>query len=109
MPNWCYNRVIVDGDPKEVRRLARVVCSRRSVFSLNAVIPLKKFEYPESAWGTKWEAQDAIVTEIEPLTYEFDTAWTPPVYVCIELRRRFPHLNTSWYFLEFLGCWQGYL
>jgi Ferredoxin-like domain in Api92-like protein len=39
-------------------------------------------------WGTKWNSGDA--EQIDANTIRFDTAWSPPIPVIVELAKRFP-------------------
>jgi len=49
-------------------------------------------------WDTKWDAADACILDNsdEHLTYEFSTAWGPPMPIYKKLVREFPALNISW-------------
>lgn len=40
-------------------------------------------------WGTKWNSSGALI--IDDNTYEFDTAWSTPYEVLVELSKQFPN------------------
>lgn len=62
-------------------------------------------------WGTKWDIEDASVEEAGPtqVTYEFDTAWSPPEPVCRKLREQFPALHIAWFYDEPGSAMAAYL
>jgi len=57
-------------------------------------------------WGTKWSAAEVYSSYGEEgviggkITYDFDTAWSPPVPVIEALADKFPTLNFSHYYCE---------
>jgi len=44
-------------------------------------------------WGTKWDVEAKLVNFYDSLiTYEFDTAWAPPISLIINIVKAFPDL-----------------
>ena len=53
--------------------------------------PLNWYNWNTSHWGTKWDAREPdsdISDDGTVITYSFDTAWSPPVPVFLELSRQ---------------------
>lgn len=44
-------------------------------------------------WGTKWNSSGALI--VDNNTYEFDTAWSTPYEVLVELSKQFPNSKIS--------------
>ena len=44
-----------------------------------------------NSWGTKWNSSCAEITyeDEETLEYQFDTAWSPPEPIILQLREKF--------------------
>lgn len=66
-----------------------------SAFDLDPKIdehPLCWYPWNIEHWGTKWNAYDSQITEFDTDTWEvrFDTAWSHPGPVVMELSKRFP-------------------
>ena len=52
-------------------------------------------------WGTKWEVSEVAMYESKvALTYEFDTAWSPPEPVIAKLSELFPNAYITLFFDE---------
>jgi hypothetical protein len=57
-------------------------------------------------WGTKWSAGEVYSSYEEQgivggtITYDFDTAWSPPVPIVEALAEKFPSLNIAHYYCE---------
>ena len=124
MPNWCSNRVFIDGSQKELDRFDDYVGTDKARFQLNKIIPMPEniyqgnlgekekrkygdknwYDWSVQHWGTKWEIDPRSI-EIEDsgpeeVTYSFETAWGPPFHVHNHLVEEFPKLNISWYYRD---------
>jgi len=124
MPNWCSNRVHIDGSQEELDRFDDYVGTEKARFQLNKIIPMPEniyqgslgekekrkygdknwYDWSVQHWGTKWEI-DPLSIEIEDsgpeeVTYSFETAWGPPFHVYNHLVEEFPKLNISWYYRD---------
>lgn len=52
------------------------------------------YDWSVSNWGTKWDAyHQSMITTEDNVTFQFDTAWSPPIPVIEELVGLFPELN----------------
>lgn len=65
------------------------------------------YEWCYENWGTKWPARDTRVDRAfsHKVEYTFDTAWSPPVPVILELATRFPDVNIT---LDYAECGAAY-
>ena len=52
MPNWCYNRVEICGEPEEMDEFRELVKSKKSAFDFNEIIPMPK-ELEDSVSGSE--------------------------------------------------------
>lgn len=53
-------------------------------------------------WGTKWNSiEPNIVDDGKALLYDFDTAWSPPCPIVLEMSKKFPDLKFT------LKYWEG--
>lgn len=115
MPNWCHNKLVVEGDPEAVSRWVERGASIESPgedqpFYLEAFYPTpvdaeSQATYTSSwhtvHWGTKWDvsfskplvgskSEVGFFLEERMALYRFDTAWAPPLawleHVCREWR-----------------------
>ena len=133
MPNWCENILEVSGETEDLEEFARFVKSPDSLFDFNQVIPypteyarLDRDPPPDGKdgfnrggyrwcldnWGTKWWIQDVHVSGHPTLlTYQFDTAWSPPTPVIAKLIEWFPNLVFELHYKEegvgFMGTLVG--
>ena len=138
MPNWCYNRVEICGDPEEMDEFRKLVKSKESEFDFNKILPMPKelddtikgskhvpseelkekygfdnwYDWRVHNWGTKWEV-DVSKGEVEDdgdyIQYAFDTAWAPPDGIFYALRRKSPEMSISWFYDEPGMQFAGYL
>ena len=69
------------------------------------------YDWAVKNWSTKWDVDARIVSDItspmlpglRTITYEFDSAWTPPLNVYDVLAARFPNTNI-YSFWDESGC-----
>ena len=110
MPNWSFNHLQIIGRQDEIDKCLNCVKTKESAFDFNTVIPEPEnnpdwYTWRCEHWGTKWNAQpasgDTIVAETIPggVAMWFDTAWSPPVPVLLELSKQFPELEFQIYFV----------
>jgi len=100
MPNWCENKLTIQGDKKQIalfKKGAKIYVPNEDSntdLSLNQIVPtppcLKYTEAPGDNpnwydwcienWSTKWDISGAelIKNEENELIYDFETAWSPP-------------------------------
>lgn len=71
------------------------------VFSFQNIVPMDMdlmkednnnwYEWRLANWDTKWDSSEALLKErIDSLVYCFDTAWSPPMNVYMELSKQYP-------------------
>jgi hypothetical protein len=97
MPNWCDNKLSIDGDENR---------DEDEELSFNKSVPLydddddDDYEYDGDGdddmkritmWGTKWVACEVFFDEIGK--YEFQTAWSPPITWFRAIVKKYPELN----------------
>lgn len=115
MPNWCLNEVDMYGKPEDIKAIADLITSDESPFDLNKIIPMPKelegtqptsgvpnwYDWRLENWGTKWNVTDGT-TDVgeESIHATFETAWSPPEFICYHLREKFPDVEISWFFRE---------
>ena len=127
MPNWCYNHIIITGEPKSIKRIGAVCQILKNsednsdgLFkSLIGLPPETDMENYENQWygtnvdwfGTKWDVGTDFVQEIgeDQITFSGETAWSPPINFCIQLAQQYK-VNVEMYYEEpgadFTGkCW----
>lgn len=107
MPNVCMNKLVVSGVGEELSEFLSVV---EGGFSFGVFVPEPEFVdgddwvgWRNEFWGTKWDAENVVVSEVVPgevFEFEFDTAWGPPEFVVREMQRQFPGLSISLVFEE---------
>jgi len=102
MPNWCENKVIVNGDNVELSNMVNFIGDDNSLIIFNKIIPVSPEEFDTEKghyfrigyWGTKWEPE---VFEIEILDHKitmlFDTAWSPSLGITEKLSELYPTLK----------------
>ena len=118
MPNWCENRLTVEGAKKVVQQFKQLAKPKGdkadSDLSLASLYPVPEGVYqgdlgPEESkrygknnwrdwcithWGTKWDADARLTSElVDFLVYEFESAWSPPVAWLKKVARDFPRLR----------------
>ena len=105
MPNWCYNKVSITNNSDDNSKLQKVKeflysdasdDTEENVFDFNNVVPEPKeaedwYMWRVNSWGTKWNSSCAEITyeDEETLEYQFDTAWSPPEPIILQLREKF--------------------
>ena len=62
-------------------------------------------------WGTKWGAYECVLMDEDhhgegEISYQFNTAWSPPLKVIDALRKKFPDLEISGGYIDegYEGC-----
>ena len=122
MPNWCFNRVQISGEPDDVTALKDFVASDKSPFDFDRIVPSPEYlgvvpeSYDPFAWSYEfWGAHSVAFSaslEIEEdwlLEYHFDTKWRPATGIYRSLVERFPKLAISWFYDEPDSELAGYL
>jgi hypothetical protein len=113
MPNWCYNKVVIDGPTIALKAIADKGSANdpnKTNSFLQSLIPMPKeyeslegynsggYEWCINNWGTKW-AESSIEMSGEnfgdtgQITYQFDSAWNPPLEGYDKISQMFPELT----------------
>ena len=123
MPNWCVNRLRIEGEPEDVEQFVKAANGptqvygkqggekKTSVLSFHQIVPipdevlLMRYDpFGSTAefllWGVKWGTRDAeIVDQWEGGSeYDFLTPWEPPEAFLVRASARFPCLE---FFLKY--------
>ena len=121
MPNWCENKLEIQGDFEKLKEFCSKHIrfnkeSNNDDFSFETVVPTPdNFDDPKfdwyswccDNWGTKWDAAEASVSELHrcssgysELSIYFDTAWSPPIPIVDKLVSDYPDLYFKLSFYE---------
>jgi hypothetical protein len=105
MPNYCHNRLVIEGADKELDRLARAVADPTSEdentrFSYARIAPLVGGEDEGEAWGSTSLYCLKVLRSRRELVYEFESAWDPPCAVIDRLAQAWPGLTFELVFVE---------
>lgn len=106
MPNWCENDLNIyayAGGEEAEKQLKEVVALFGEDGPFQKIKPLPDaekenwYEWHIANWGTKWDL-DKDGTSIEfddacSAVISFDTAWSPPQPIVLELSRKYPKLE----------------
>lgn len=118
MPNWCDNRLLVDGEPSDILGFARFVSSDSAILDFEKAMPIPTCcvegadirDWCTENWGTKWSPDcEAPPTDDQELTrifsggFYFLTAWTPPIQFFNRIAELFPNVSIHLDYLE-MGC-----
>jgi hypothetical protein len=105
VPNWCSNELNVIAD-EETRQSFLQAVSRvpereegreQAAYILENLVPLPEeheaswYQWRLGNWGTKW-ADDCteVVSDDNPLTFAFSTAWSPPRAGLMAISKLYP-------------------
>ncbi|MCL4266674.1 MAG: hypothetical protein KJ069_26010 [Anaerolineae bacterium] len=116
MPNWCLNVLEVEGESKLVHQFKELVRGEDTDFSLNNLVKMPPkllstragkdnpnwYDWSIENWGTKWDVVEAEVMEASDtrLTYQFLSAWTPPIKWLERVSKEMPALRFTLFFEE---------
>lgn len=115
MPNWCTNRLKVSGDPESLSAFIASLDFERGFPTPPSDDTWPALEWRVRYWGTKWniviEDNDASCQPTcrlaESVSWDFETAWSPPVDWVIEVSKKNPTLTFSLCYDESGGNFSG--
>ena len=124
MPNWCQNKLIITGKPKDIERFQKKATSKGdeennpSDFSLEKFLPTPPekldgndwYDWRVKNWGTKWDVDAHLQwgsPEDEYLEYEFDSAWSPPCEALTNISKKWKKLKFTLKYEEPGMCYMG--
>ena len=104
MPNWCWNRLEVQGTEQDMTEFYSKfkVNDHKSCddFKMDWFVPRPEHEEKNwynwncENWGTKWDVcEPELDIEIPIFSVTFDTAWSPPIQFFERLAEMFPNLT----------------
>lgn len=121
MPNWCHNKLIIEGDEKQLKKFKENTKTKESKLSMEKIMPCPQkltdtkspaeeeiakankrkygvadwYHWNIKNWGTKWDlANVEILTEDKDcIEYEFDTAWGPADKFLHTISNKYPKLR----------------
>lgn len=119
MPNYCYSKLTIQGEPKQLNKMLKQVEITESEatadkeatkFSFEKIIPMPAseksnwYEWRIENWGTKWDMAIDYDTldnwENGEVYVDFRTAWSPPIPILLKLSEQNPKLKFFW------NCWE---
>ena len=131
MPNYCENELTVTGSPEKLLEFKKRVSSKKEDLGTQSIeqqvidrllhredeegliLDAERIKpYPKGLnydrrdwrvenWGTKWLDEPSLSELTGALLYSFDTAWSPPCSLVLEMGRMFPELCFE------LQYWEG--
>lgn len=114
MPNWCFNRWTISGDPDLVEKVRRDLFGDGGAVTFSKLVPepapgeselfdSNPNEWRRLFWGTKWDAVDSsfdMDEEVGILELEFLTPWEPPRKVYQHLVSKYPGISVHAFYDE---------
>lgn len=127
MPNWCYNKVTIDGFRSHLKTFVDQAAANNEeedLSLLRAFIPMPEefttiegynnggYEWAHSNWGTKWaessiDMTGSIFGQTGQIVYQFDSPWCPPEKGYQKISEMFPYLTFTHYWDEPGMCFCG--
>lgn len=129
MPNWCENELKIEGNRKDLAELKKFAKGKNGVLDFNSFVQYPKrfadkdknskgiiradgynsggYEWCIANWDTKWNACNSNATKVVKeyndsygLSYDFETAWSPPIKVIVAMSKKFKKLSFDIRFFE---------
>jgi hypothetical protein len=114
MPNYCHNRLVIEGPDEEVAKLVAAVADPRSEdaddrFAFARISPVDEGEDEAEAWGSTSLYCLKVVRTAGEVVYEFQSSWDPPCAVIRALAEQWPALTFELVYIEPLTARYGTL
>ena len=128
MPNWCENRLRIFGPEADLEKFQQQAVghplwlneqerqtNQPSPLNFHSLLPVPDEiinlgialeDWQVEHWGTKWEAAEVLLLDNNTgiaLSYQFDTAWSPPIALFKTIGPQWPTLTFRLNYEE-LGC-----
>ena len=107
LPNWCYNKTIVEGPKDEIESLIN------DQFDFNKIYPIPESEkenwynWSLENWGVKWNRDSVEIKNfnskeenIYTVTFQYNTAWGPALKILDHLKNQHNLKIKSYYVLR---------
>ncbi len=125
MPNWCTNNIKINGKKETIDKLYELYMTN-NIIDFDKIIPYPEeyaemdklkdglgynsggYQWCNKNWGTKWKLWSDVDfagferNNDEEVTAYFETAWSPPIPVLLELSKLLP--VTIWHEFDEGGC-----
>ena len=108
MPNWCENRLIIQGRTERIEEFRQKARGEDTDLSLDKMHPMPKeledtvapgdnlngYDWRVDNWGTKGDVEATLTYESEGLLeYDFLSAWAPPIVWLEMVAKAYPDLE----------------
>lgn len=96
MPNWVKNKLFIHGPSDMVKQCTLDIASEDEHISFEKILPKPKdigdgwYDWCIENWSTKWDVNETYEDENGYIC--FDTAWSTPHAIILELSIRYPEL-----------------
>ena len=121
MPNWCDNKIVIQGNALIIKKLYDACLSEEDENLLQELRPMPKntedwYQWRQKNWGTKWDINPHGSPDIQDngdgtytLCMSFDSAWSPPVTALIYFGKQNPDMYIRLDYNEWGNCYCGSL
>jgi hypothetical protein len=98
MPNYVTNIIEIDGEQEIINQMFDNIKSDATLFDFEKIKKMPESEAKNwcdwriNNWGTKWNTVD-VFRHFMYNTVKFDTAWSTPFDVLLELSKQYPTLG----------------
>ena len=116
MPNWCHNKVEINGSINDVTALVeKGMQNKEKEFSMECFFPTPEEDNGEpfkgwygwrvANWGTKWDMSEPRLEKISPkvIQLDYETAWGPNFEFWESISADYPSLKINHRYSEG-GC-----
>jgi hypothetical protein len=124
MPNWCDNDLFIYGSEQDLKKIKEQVTNEAGEFDFGKIVPepttpdyfkdnlssedmkqhpLNWYEWRIENWGTKWNARESVITEVDEtktLQAWFQTAWSPATPITLALSKQYPNVVIEHKYIE---------
>lgn len=105
MPNYCHNRLVIEGSDDELDKLVVAVADpssdeRSDRFSFARIVPVGEGQDEGDAWGSTGLYCLKIKRSSGQVVYEFESSWDPPSAIFDALAAQWPGLTMEVVYVE---------
>jgi hypothetical protein len=104
MPNWCDNKLLIQGPEADLSRMQKEIGVADNPFDLERILPTPGnlaaedgwYGWRVANWGTKWNVEATLENRSAgEAEYVFMSAWSPPLQALTALSVSYPALMIS--------------
>jgi hypothetical protein len=104
MPNYCNNKLRIEGPDEVLDQLAASVADSDCEFSFETIVPVGEGQNCVDIWGTSGGPYDLQVKRVPgELVFEFESSWSPPEEIVDVLAQNWRELIFELIYVE-PGC-----